>query len=65
MNRSAIDEDEGSEVLKVLKLEKSSLQMTDWANPYESKWDTWTKRWTNRTLQLKAMQKRREKGIGL
>ena len=68
MNRSAIDEDAGSEVLKVLELEKSSLQMMDWANPYESNWEKywrWSSRWTNRTLQLKTMQKRREKGIGL
>ena len=58
MNRSAIDEDEGSEVLKVFELEKSSLEMTG-AFPEFNTFEELE------SLQLKLMQERREKGIGL
>ena len=59
MNRSAIDEDEGSEVLKVFELKKSSWQMTGQADPRYNTYEEW------HSLGLKLIQERREKGIGL
>ena len=59
MNRSAIDEDEGSEVLKVFELKKSSWQMTGQADPrYNTDEEL-------HSLELKLIHERREKGIGL
>ena len=59
MNRSAIDEDAGSEVLKVLELEKSSLQMTGDRYPEYNSDEEFN------SLQLKLIHEIREKGFGL
>ena len=59
MNRSAIDEDAGSEVLKVLELEKSSLQMTGDRYPEYNSDEEFN------SLQLKLIHEVREKGFGL
>ena len=59
MNRSAIDEDAGSEVLKVLELEKSSLQMTGDRDPEYNSYEEFD------NLQVKLIHEIREKRFGL
>ena len=59
MNRSAIDEDAGSEVLKVLELEKSSLIMTGERDPEYNTYEELD------SLLVKIVQEKKEKGFGL
>ena len=59
MNRSAIDEDAGSEVLKVFELEKSSLQMI-----YEKEPTGMTDE-EDLNFNLSILKQRKQKGIGL
>ena len=59
MNRSAIDEDAGSEVSKVLELEKSSLQMTGDRDPEYNSYEEFD------NLQVKLIHEIREKRFGL
>ena len=59
MNRSAIDENAGSEVLKVLELGKSSSQITGDRDPEYNSYEELE------SHQSKLIQDFREKGFGL
>ena len=58
MNRSVIDEDVGSEVLKVFELKKTTFQMIGREHPYNTAEEY-------NSHKLKMFQEKRLKGIGL